>query len=409
MVVPNYDGLGHSAVVKADDYIIYYVESAANAGQLAETQKAIPLVPGKRYVFGFNMDDGGKPTDDDHGEGAWLLTPIAAANAANAAAGGSSTRYSVSNIAPTDAGDNFRTAAAYTCTGGTVPNLADRGGNGAGSAKYLTTTSGGDPYAGTCESAQFTGSYTGTTLTVTSVLSGVMQVGQGIPMAGYSWGDYTIQSQLSGTTGGTGTYAISKNNGATVTSFTNATATHQFYIAIAGPDCDDGKNLWTPGGYKGIIPDIYDSKYSSWVCPKNYYRIPSLHLEVGYTQYGWADRQRWVLSSDAGARTRLSCSTANCPNGFSFHTDWMHGWDMVVMNKWLTNCSGVMHNIAHQCAVSQISATEQLVGHFGCGANNRCPQVDVSPLARLNVSDPGWGKIPPAWSNSISSMHMHSN
>jgi hypothetical protein len=222
-----------------------------------------------------------------------------------------------------------------------------------------------------------------------------MQVGQGIPMAGLGWGDYTIQPAFRH-------HGRDWNLRHQQEQWRYGYELHQRHCHSPVLHCYRRDRIVTTArtcgrraATRGSSPTSTIPSIALRLCPKNYYRIPSLHLEVGYTQYGWADRQRWVLSSDAGARTRLSCSTANCPNGFSFHTDWMHGWDMVVMNKWLTNCSGVMHNIAHQCAVSQISATEQLVGHFGCGANNRCPQVDVSPLARLNVSDPGWGKIPP--------------
>jgi hypothetical protein len=142
-------------------------------------------------------------------------------------------------------------------------------------------------------------------------------------------------------------------------------------------------------------------------CPKNYYHIPAIRLEISFTQYGWADRQRWVLSSDAGARARLSCSTSVCPPGFTFHTDWMHGWDMVKGAEWMRKCFGAEHNTPHQCAISQINGTEELVGHYGCGAGNRCPQVDVNSLPRINATDLGWGKVPSAWVNSISGMHMH--
>jgi hypothetical protein len=92
----------------------------------------------------------------------------------------------------------------------------------------------------------------------------------------------------------------------------------------------------------------------------------------------------------------------------------MHGWDMVKGAEWMRHCLGAENNTPHQCSVSQINGTEALGGYIqsGCtesarGAGNRCPQVDISALPRVNISDPGWGKVPSAWLNSISGMHMH--
>jgi hypothetical protein len=223
----------------------------------------------------------------------------------------------------------------YTCTGSTVSDPATVAASGAGAARFIVRPDGGDPYDGTCETGIFNGSANGTTLTVTSVASGKMQPFQAL-VAPFStdYTTYVINSQLTsteagGALGGTGTYSLSHAVTGTVT-FTNQVATHQFYVRIAGAQCWDGKNLWSPGGYKHVVELIYDTKYSAYVCPKNYYHIPSLRLEIGFTQYGWADRQRWILTSDAGARTRLGgCSLVDCPSGFTFHTDWMNGWDMV--------------------------------------------------------------------------------
>jgi hypothetical protein len=93
--------LGHTGVVKPDDIVVYYAGDGSTPTAVANVEKSTLLVPGLRYVFGFNMDDGGKPTDPDHGVGAWLINGstgvLDAANAANAAAGGSSTRYATVN------------------------------------------------------------------------------------------------------------------------------------------------------------------------------------------------------------------------------------------------------------------------------------------------------------------------
>jgi hypothetical protein len=410
ITVANYDGAGHTGIVKPDSIVVYYVGDGSTPTTVANVEKSTLLVPGLRYVFGFNMDDGGKPTDPDHGIGAWLLNGstgvLDAANAANAAAGGSSTRYATVN-AP---GSQPPGMVDYVCMGSTVDASVQSSSTFA--SKFLQTLTGGDPYNGTCEAGFFTGSASGGILTVTAVSSGVLQVGQSILNGTNSLGDLTITSQRSstesgGALGGRGTYSISKTD--VTATYTNVTATHQFFIGISGAQCWDGRNLWTPGGYKHVVPIIFDAKYGVMTCPNNYYHIPAIHLEIGITQYGWADRQRWNLSSDAGARTRLSCSTSACPPGFTFHTDWMHGWDMVKGAEWMRKCFGAEHNTPHQCAISQINGTEELVGHYGCGASNRCPQVDPTSLPRINATDPGWGRVPSAWVNSISGMHMHSN
>jgi hypothetical protein len=75
--------------------------------------------------------------------------------------------------------------------------------------------------------------------------------------------------------GGIGRYTLTGCSACGVQTLTNAVATHQFFINIAGAQCWDGKNLWSPGGYKHLVMSIYDSKYSSYVCPKNYYHVPS--------------------------------------------------------------------------------------------------------------------------------------
>jgi hypothetical protein len=409
ITVANYDGLGHTGVVKPDDIVVYYAGDGSTPTAVANVEKSTLLVPGLRYVFGYNMDDGGKPTDPDHGVGAWLINGstgvLDAANAANAAAGGSSTRYATVN-APGSAPPG---SVDYVCSGATVDaSVLSQSG-----AKYFAKADGGDPYNGTCEAGFFTGSISGTILTVTAVSSGVLQVGQSILNGTNALGQLTIASQVTPliggeSTGGIGRYNLScPSNVCGAQTLTNVAATHPFFIGISGAQCWDGRNLWTPGGYKHVVPIIFDAKYSAMTCPKNYYHIPAIRLEISFTQYGWADRQRWVLSSDAGARARLSCSTSVCPPGFTFHTDWMHGWDMVKGAEWMRKCFGAEHNTPHQCAISQINGTEELVGHYGCGAGNRCPQVDVNSLPRINATDLGWGKVPSAWVNSISGMHMH--
>jgi hypothetical protein len=414
VVVPNRDGDGVAYVVKPDFIVVYYAGDGSTPTLAANAEKSTLLVPGLRYVFGYNMDDGGKPTDADSGMGAWLKTVLDAANTANAAAGGSASRYSVKST-----NGSHPNSVDYVCLGATVDSTVQASSTQA--SRFLVRPDGGDPYNGTCEAGIFNGSANSTTLTVTSVSTGKLQPSQAITSPFQpDYTQYVITAQLTsteagGVLGGAGTYSLSHAVTGTPT-FTNQLATHLFYIGIAGAQCWDGKNLWTPGGYKNVVALVYDVKYSAYVCPKNYYHIPSLRLEIGFMQYGWADRQRWILTSDAGARTRNgSCSLVVCPSGFSFHTDWMHGWDMVKGAEWMRKCLGAEHNIPHQCAVSQINATEALGGYIqptcsgapSTGAGGRCPQVDTSPLPHLLNSDPGWGKIPSTWLHTITGTHGH--
>jgi hypothetical protein len=181
-----------------------------------------------------------------------------------------------------------------------------------------------------------------------------------------------------------------------------------FYIVFSAAQCYDGTNLWSPGGYKHLIPRIYDHDFSTWVCPDNYYRLPNLSIEIHFTQYGWTDRQRWDLSSDIAYRAKYGLTKAQLPPGTTFHTDWDDGWDDVQRRKWESNCNGVEHHTGHQCNTSQIDPTEYLKGGNGteCGVT-RCPQVDNSGLPHSLETDPGWMLIPNAWSGGMTNMHIH--
>lgn len=182
-----------------------------------------------------------------------------------------------------------------------------------------------------------------------------------------------------------------------------------FFINIGGPKCFDGNNLWSPGGYKNLIPEVWDGDFSKPVCPTNYYKLPGLTLEIHFTQYGWSDRQRWDLSSDISYRAAHGLTSAQLPPGTTFHTDWLDGWDDVQRRKWEINGLGVEHNIGHEMNSSQINDHERLKGGLvgEAGAAGRNPQVDFSAQPRVNESDAGWMLIPPAWSGALTGMHMH--
>ncbi len=179
------------------------------------------------------------------------------------------------------------------------------------------------------------------------------------------------------------------------------------FLRIDGAPCYDGTNLWSPGGYKHFIPEIWDADFSAFVCPTNYYRLPKLTLEINFNQNGASDYTRWVLSSDISYRAAHGLTATTVPNGSTFHTDWDDGWDQAVRNIWEINCIGAVHHTSHTCNSSTISATQLLMGAQNTSGVVRNPVVDTTALPHVNESDSGWMLIPPAWSGAMSGMHIH--
>lgn len=143
--------------------------------------------------------------------------------------------------------------------------------------------------------------------------------------------------------------------------------------------CWDGVNLWSPGGYKHVIPKIWDSVAASFVCPNGWYQIPGLIFQLHFTQQGFSDYGNWRLSSDDMAQAKLDslptcltdfsnapCTTTSSPhtvrNGESFHSDWMNGWQRSVLTGWLDNCIGIGNEsgTARQCDSSTFSNSQAL-------------------------------------------------
>lgn len=150
-------------------------------------------------------------------------------------------------------------------------------------------------------------------------------------------------------------------------------------MVINFPECWDGVNFWSPGGYKHLRQKIVDNLAPDdhLVCPNGWYILPSLQISFIFTQAGASDYMNWRLSSDDGAASKLNslptCTTgyANAPcndgggtrtvaNGTSFHTDWLGAWDDTTMIEWQTNCLGLLGGSPHQCEPSYISGTHQL-------------------------------------------------
>jgi hypothetical protein len=181
-----------------------------------------------------------------------------------------------------------------------------------------------------------------------------------------------------------------------------------FWISVDGARCWDGHNPWSPGGYKHLIPGVYDSTVSKFVCPYNYYATPALRLEILETQYGWTDRQRWCLSSDISYRAAHSLTATQVPCGMTFHMDWDYGWDSTIFLQALRNCAGVDGVAGRECNSSVYASCCSLIGgNSGENGLSRFPQVDFATLSHVNETDPGWMLIAPAWSGALTNMHMH--
>lgn len=303
-------------------WVTIYYQAKRTDGKMAD------LVPGLRYVSGGDMDDPRKM---------WLRDIVTAANAANAARGGSATRYSVNNpIIPADTGvvDTQTNNVGWRCTTATGDEYHP----------WLKNPDNSDPWAGRC------------------------------------------------------------------------TAAHELAIVTDASSCWDGVNLWSPGGYKHIIQKIYDAQYSTTVCPKNYYELPTLILAISFKHNGPSDYMAWRFSSDdmmqakirakatAGDAGYAGLTTYTVMNGESGHIDWMYGWDKTQIQSWQRNCVGTFKTQGHECSDGRNGPTTGLkrgeaVTIFG-SAQVRNPQVTFNAESvRLNIPTP----------NGPATIHVHGN
>ena len=177
-----------------------------------------------------------------------------------------------------------------------------------------------------------------------------------------------------------------------------------FYAA----GCWDGVNLWSPGGYKHIIPQLWDTTVSRFVCPENYYVLPALILNFSFKHSGWSTSLRyWTLSSDniaVGANTG-TVGGKTVRRGETFHTDWFNGWDRTALQTWMTQCLGVRGNTPHECDSSTISGTEKLIVTQQNPQTGKFPQVNLGAQPQNNSASVMWQL--PATSNGPKTIHVH--
>lgn len=117
------------------------------------------------------------------------------------------------------------TVAALTQTSGTLSNEAIVAKSDAWVALSKAALTGSQTVSGGAVAASVTGSISGTTLTVTAVSSGSLSVGQGITGSGIT-ANTRIKQQLTGTTGGVGTYEVNLSQTVTSTTITGAAGTN---------------------------------------------------------------------------------------------------------------------------------------------------------------------------------------
>jgi hypothetical protein len=369
--VDNPYGDGKNFTIMDDFWTVYYVGTPG--------KKTIHIPNGDRFVWGFDMDS--IPVAGVPDQFRWLQNIIDPFNTAYNAGGGVGTRYQLKF------NGQFENQVTYNCIGASPS-----------SSTVLVTAGGADPFNGTCEFADFTGSTSGTTLTVSAVAGGTLRVGQVVSGSGVAGG--TTINALGTGTGGVGTYTLSSS--ATIASETMNTR-QQFYTSINSPRCADGKNLWDPGSYKHVIPGVWDNLYSEWVCPYNYYMRPFVRIEMTTTQYGWADRQRWDLTSDKAYRAKWGLTTAQLPPGTTLHTDWEGAWDEATFRALQRNCSGADNVQGHECNAGQFSPTKQVVtiSGDGVGAGGRLPQVTTNSKSHSAETDAGWQRLPSSWATTL--------
>ena len=99
---------------------------------------------------------------------------------------------------------------------------------------------------------------------------------------------------------------------------------------IKFPQCWDGKNLDSPDhkshmAYENINYDTLNK------CPTSHpVAIPKITILVDYVVNTSKETSSWRLASDNYPLDK--------PSGYSYHGDWVNGWDPAVMDKIVNNC-----------------------------------------------------------------------
>lgn len=176
--------------------------------------------------------------------------------------------------------------------------------------------------------------------------------------------------------------------------FTGCTAGKQLVLQFSGAGCWDGINFWSPGGYKHVIPKVWDEVANGFVCPNAWYELPVLQIELSFTHSGPADYTTWKCASDPDGVDH--CST--------FHTDWMNGWDRTTLHSWLDECLGV-NATPHECNNSTVGPSLRLY-RAEMGLTGRFPQVNITS-GTWNTTDPSKMWLVPTSPGGPKTLHIH--
>lgn len=166
------------------------------------------------------------------------------------------------------------------------------------------------------------------------------------------------------------------------------------------PDCWDGTNLWSPGGYKNVRYRVTEG--GGQTCADNEYFISTITAIIRFAHNGASDYTNWRFQSDDQAQTKLAslptcdASFSNAPckrsgvratvlNGESFHTDWMDGWDDVYRDKWETYCVGEAGAQPRECGNGQVSAGESGIASQASPDGRTIQVTDTVTPARILV------------------------
>jgi hypothetical protein len=176
------------------------------------------------------------------------------------------------------------------------------------------------------------------------------------------------------------------------------TAGQDLWVQFQGPSCWDGRNLWSPGGYKHVVPEIYDSQIGEFICPNGWYKLPKLAFQIHYAHQGFSDYGNWVLSSD------IAAGKTSTP-GITMHADWFNGWDRKTLSDWLVQCIGIgnENGTPRECDGSSTNVVELITSQ--AAPTGRFPQTATTNPG-FTTSASGMVLLPSS-SNGPKDIHVH--
>lgn len=167
--------------------------------------------------------------------------------------------------------------------------------------------------------AAFTGSISGTTLTVASMASGKVETGHMVIGSGVSAGT-VITGQLSGTTGQAGTYSVNVSQTAGSTSMTSSVggyplAPHSLYVAAYGGDAQAiGEAIWrkkSPGcNYNGNTTVTVEDPSSNYSAPRPTYEVTFMVPAATAIKFAVSLQNNNQVPADAVAQVKAAIVSA---------------------------------------------------------------------------------------------------